>query len=575
MCDDHPWKLTAPWWRWPKLGTPNRDVRRLPPALQMYDSSDPVTTFVKDPQKALAYGDDDVVTAYAAVATSGKRSTLSPVTLTTPTPVTRKVFLPMHKRFYLVVCELHCDTPGFPVVARDKVCEAGMVIRRRRLAVADEYAPQALEILKSIGVATARIATLDRTLEKRVLKKRRPRNGGGTAVAVKSKIDVAMNQAALAEKERLEAELLEARAQLLEWKSASGATVLKEGWVASSFENVGAWQVTDEKPGDVQEVTYPLYPLVPDPRNPGHDGAGKTIWFGMVPTGTREVDGSGAARFDDDSRYEVRCFVRRHRCDCPRTGEKNDCGGELVWSEPTEVFQIAGHFDPVGSGNHPVTIQMPDIPALAAAASAGKAKLPVQMKFPVGSRLGFNVDPDEIKASDPTTNSMPQICFFAIPLITIVATFVLNIFLPIVVFLFQLWFMLGLKFCIPPSLSVAVGLDGQVNADIQLQLELAASFDVAIDLSAGVNLDNALAASLNLAVLGDAHASVNDTTHVVTPGGGFSDTPGVKMTNTVETSALLDLNDALTDDRTDEVESGSVVAGLAFVPRVERSEVAA
>ena len=60
-CDDRPWRLTAPWWRWPKVGTPGRDVKSLPPSLQKYDSSDPVTVFVKEPQKALAYGSDDLV----------------------------------------------------------------------------------------------------------------------------------------------------------------------------------------------------------------------------------------------------------------------------------------------------------------------------------------------------------------------------------------------------------------------------------------------------------------------------------------------------------------------------------
>src|SRR5215218_1225951 len=119
MCDDHPWNLTAPWWQWPKLGTPNRTVKSLRPALQMYDSSDPVTAFVKEPQKALKYGDDDEVQTLTLSGPVGKASSYSGATLT-PSG-TRKVFLPIHKRFYLVAFELHCDSPGFPSVARDKV----------------------------------------------------------------------------------------------------------------------------------------------------------------------------------------------------------------------------------------------------------------------------------------------------------------------------------------------------------------------------------------------------------------------------------------------------------------------
>ena len=45
---------------------------------------------------------------------------------------TRKIFLDTHKRFYLVVCQIHCDAPGLPARrTRDDVCEAGFVVRRR------------------------------------------------------------------------------------------------------------------------------------------------------------------------------------------------------------------------------------------------------------------------------------------------------------------------------------------------------------------------------------------------------------------------------------------------------------
>ena len=56
------------------------------------------------------------------------------------------------------------------------------------------------------------------------------------------------------------------------------------------------------------------------------------------------------------------------------------------------------------------------------------------------------------------------ICSFAIPLITIVATFVFKLFLPILVVLFNLWFLLKLRFCIPPS----VELGGDVDAALDV-----------------------------------------------------------------------------------------------------------
>src|SRR5690606_8865099 len=121
---------------------------------------------------------------------NGKLSSFSAAALVATS--TRKLFLPLHKRFYLVVCELHCDSAGFPSVGRDKVCEAGFVIRRRRLNVAEEHAPQAVALLKQIGELTAKLATVQRGVEKRVLKRRHritagPPTGGLGATAVLAK----------------------------------------------------------------------------------------------------------------------------------------------------------------------------------------------------------------------------------------------------------------------------------------------------------------------------------------------------------------------------------------------------
>ncbi len=68
-----------------------------------------------------------------------------------------------------------------------------------------------------------------------------------------------------------------------------------------------------------------------------------TIYFGLVPTGSSDVDDDGHARFDDDSSYEIRCFVRRHKAACPRTGPQCHC--PITWSDPTEGYQLAPHFD--------------------------------------------------------------------------------------------------------------------------------------------------------------------------------------------------------------------------------------
>jgi hypothetical protein len=66
---------------------------------------------------------------------------------------------------------------------------------------------------------------------------------------------------------------------------------------------------------------------------------------------------------------------------------------------------------------------------------------------------------DQPQHLSPTGIGGPSICSFSIPLITIVALFLLNIFLPIVVFLFQLWFLLLLRFCVLPQISIAMKVD--------------------------------------------------------------------------------------------------------------------
>ena len=592
VCDDRRWKLTAPWWAWPKLGTPGRDPLETAPLLQMYEASDPVSGFVKEPQKRLAFGPDDVVqqvVAYPAPAPGAKKPRISNYYLVPDPAGTRKVFLPSHKRFYLVVCELHCDSAGLPSVTRDKTCEAGFVVRRRRLSFGAEYAEPARKLLAKINGLSGELAALERGGTRGLLKKRARLTPGGVFGAMAGvapppapgSVSTAVEAKQNARRAALRTELQAARAELRQWKESSGAVSLAEGWIPDAdAENVGAWAVVDETPEAIEEVIYPLSPLVADPARPEHDATGKTIWFGMVPVGSREVEVSGAARFDDATRYEVRCFVRRHRCDCPRTGERNDCGGELVWSAPTAVFQLASHFDPVGTGNHPITIQMPDIPTLAASVGA---RLPVQMKFPSNSALNIQSG-DDFKPSNPSTNAgFPQICFFSIPLITIIATFVLNLFLPIVVFLFGLWFLLGLKFCIPPSISFSAGASLHAGLEGKLGLEIQGKLDAQINASAEITGN--LGADFNLATVGMLKSDGSPTLTGPDGSGNYvpaADTPGALVTAGdppatpgTENTGVRTLQLAMTADRTAEVDAGDVTKGLAWVPRVERWEVGA
>ena len=237
---------------------------------------------------------------------------------------------------------------------------------------------------------------------------------------------------------------------------------------------------------EIDEFVYPMHPLVADPSRPHSDASGSTVFFGLVPTGSSDVEAGGTARFDEDTQYEIRCFVRRHKAPCPRTGPQCHC--PITWSDPTEGYQLAPHFDLQGTSNRPITVQLPDLQKLQSDA----------LTLPLGSTGGLLMKaPQSLMPSGssfPPGGSMggAEICSFAIPLITIVATFVFKLFLPIVILAFQLWFMLALKFCIPPEVTVAAGLSDAlklVPPKVDVSASFAATFvaDHGADMDAGVD----------------------------------------------------------------------------------------
>jgi hypothetical protein len=437
------WRLVAPWWRWQAQGGDPRVTR---PAFQKYDSSRFVDDFLANPQHCLTIDDKDdrvqqLVSKPAAVL-DGRLRALANAELR-PTS-TLKLFLPTHSRFYLVVCELHCEKAGFPNAHRDEACEAGFVVRRRRFDVGAGTVREARQLIQRVEEAAGEPATLDA-----------------------------------------------ARAELRLWATAANATGILEGWVVGA-DGVGRWQEVKERPGRLHEATFPLHAFVPTPAAELHVGRNRAIWFGTVPTASRDHDRQGSARFDDTSVYETRCYVRRHDPDEPKDAVGQDCCGELTWSRPTERYQLASHFDLTGTANTPVTVQLPDIPKLKAQAAAlpiGKGAS-LKMVAPEGSSM-------KMKSQTDGSLGGAQICSMSIPLVTIVAQFVFNIFLPIVVAIFQLYALLRLKFCIPPSLSLNLAemdslnvalhgadtVDANINAAAAVKLSLSASLgsDAAAD----------------------------------------------------------------------------------------------
>jgi hypothetical protein len=438
----HAWVLAGPWYRWPVPADP-ASGRVSRPVFQKFESTNFVTDFLKDPQHSLKFLDpeDFVLQLQPRVPPlpleSGKEASLSKNILVS-TGV-RKLFLDAHKRFYLVVCELHCDAPGFPDTNRNLACEAGFVVRRRVADVPPAAVKTTTEIVKAMTAASAQIAQID---ELPAGQKAGP---------------LALARISAAERFRAATADLHAAAQSL------GIRLVVQGWIKSEFDRVGQWREVEETPQTIEEDVLPLYPLVADPRIRDHSGGGRTIYFGVVPTGSADADVSGNARYDDRSLYEIRCFVRRHKPGCPKKRERNDCHGMIVWSQRTESYRLAAQFDLAGTSNRPVTIQLPDIPALEAQAAAlpvGQGT-PVKMISPPGSP-DFSVNTSTMKAKKKAP--MAQICSFSLPLITIVATFVFKLFLPILTFVLGLFFLLKLKFCIPPTVTLQADVTAALTA---------------------------------------------------------------------------------------------------------------
>jgi hypothetical protein len=297
-------------------------------------------------------------------------------------------------------------------------------------------------------------------------------------------------------------QLQNARASFTQWAEKFGINLRLQGWQVLR-DGIGQWVDVEETPTAPAEQLFRLYPLIPDPRNTSHSARGRTIYFGTVPTGSADTDEFGKARFDDITQYEIRCYVRRHKPQCPKSSQKPDCHGELIWSLPGEPYQLAAHFDLVGTSNRAVSMQLPDLAALEAqaAARAPNQLAPFRMVSPPDSNLEFDAD-DSGNASNPHKSS--QICSFSIPLITIVATFVFKLFLPVVTLLFGLFFLLKLKFCIPPSIELSAGVAAELNATLQLGLDISVDAKLAI----GTPLGNAIDAGVNAGLGGDLAAGL-------------------------------------------------------------------
>jgi hypothetical protein len=567
--NNHPWKLVSPWYRWQRqLEEEGLSPRQTHPVFQKFDQVDFVKGFVKDPQHSLKFIDDVDTVFNVSLTDAPDLPPKSPLTgkftrLFVPSPVSgppvakdatlvptgiRKLYLATHKRHYVVVCELHCDAAGFPTVTPDQVCQTGFVVRRRSRQYPKGAKKEAVKILRKITAIHAEIAYLEQTSPARGLAAKR------RAQAVQKMIADGVYQANL---RAANEKLATAREELGQWRDVNGVTSILEGWIPGPFENIGSWQIVEETPQQIVESAMPLFAIFPDPNIPDHSALGKNIYFGAVPTSSLETGGRGAARFDDLTLYEIRCFVRRHKSDCPHRDEAPDCQGEIVWSAPTEVYKLASHHDLRGTAQQPVTIQMPDLAELAAQAASMTVSQFAPVKVVQPQALSFSVE--DGKPENPGIGGK-QICYFAIPLITIVAFFVLKLFLPVLVFLFSLFFLLQLKLCILPSVAFDIKLEAELEAlPPSFQVDGKFKLDITVDGKPDDFNATVLNDDLQTAIAAEAGVTAQDDIDKLE---AFSNAALLPVGRSIKAASDIP------EDQADE--SGpDLLAALEFEPRVE------
>ncbi|MFB7051949.1 hypothetical protein ACFCXT_02205 [Streptomyces vinaceus] len=428
---DHGFKVLAPWYACERGHFDRFDPRAHPPALQKYASAEFVRELVADPRDSLRFDPEEDVWSYPVPVALAERGAGRARFATHQLVRTRlrKLYQPSHERFYAVVVELFCDRPGLPRPRSAEGLEVGFVMRRRQVEM--DAPPKVLR-------------TLSRRLTAQLLETGSPRETGPYLSQAQDVL-----WADLADRTAFE----DAHRELL---GQVGLKKETQAWMAGAAG--GQWRRLGEPPApgrpEDREQELPMWRL---PARSGDCGHGapppqRSLWFGLVPTASADHDDRGAPKLDDRSVYELHCFVRR----TPRPGHEH-CPPRTSWSKPTEPFRLAAFFDPEGTKNRKISITLPDLRALAARAAAPPGPGGVAITSPPGSQLSF--DPGGGTPSGGSVGgTVPRTCTFALEILMVVAFFVFSMFLPIVVFLFQLWWLLALRFCLPPSLEAAAAL---------------------------------------------------------------------------------------------------------------------
>lgn len=464
----HAFAFRAPWYVRERENIGLRGPRARRPAIQMYDSPRFVQQVTQDPRDSLKFTHDDrwsypVPVAFPA-AGSGRARLATHRTVRTGL---RKLYQPSHDRFYLIVAELFCDEPGLPRAGPHRDVTVNFVMRRHHLSVSGDQ--------RSVR-RLARELMLDLLKQQYPADKLAPKSGPDT-------VDVAdLWWADVAARERF----TEGHADLLD---ALTAHIETQSWLVRSSTGQGRWAALADKRKTEAEQTFPMWRL-PDRQDTCPAANTRSLWFGLVPTysGDHWVDhhdpathGRPVPKLDDHAIYELVCSVTQ-----PPPAGQEQCPPKTWWSAPTEPFRLAAAYDPDGTQNRRVSITVPDFRALAARAGRPPGPGGLAINTPPGSQMKFN-PLNGIPGPGSGSLGSGGVCTFAFELFFIVALFLFLMFLPIVVFIFQLWWMLALRFCFP-----GLTLQFQALATFFGKPHVNVLTDLAADATASAALDDVM-----------------------------------------------------------------------------------
>jgi hypothetical protein len=453
--------LRAPWYVRERLEVDVLDPRAFRPAIQMYDRTDFVQRLVRDPRDSLAVTPDDYWSYPVPVPPKVQAAQTGRLRLATHQLVRtklRKLYQPSHNRFYVVVAEVLCDQAGLPRAGQHGDFDVAYVMRRHRTSVTGERGPtRRLARQLMLDLARAQHVSVDDT------------HPPPDDVRDLWWADHVWH-------EQFEQDHGDLTAQVKVDTEHQGWFVFDDG--SAGWRNLNDPAVGPGVPG-VREDTIRMVRL---PRSQADCDAAATrsTWFGVIPTFSAEHYTSGGRsvpKLDDQAIYEVTCLVTLK----PRPGHEH-CPPTVFMGTTSEAFRLASPMDPEGTSKRATTIKLPDLRLLAARAGQPMGPGGVQIATPPKSQLVINPFKDVPGSGAGAIGTGGGVCTFALELFFIVAFFLFLLFLPIVVFAFQLWWMLALRFCIPPGASLSIVTNffaqGHVLADVKANAVVTEAFDL-------------------------------------------------------------------------------------------------